>query len=1169
MKKQVAVVMVAIMVVSVLMAMPVMSGSGNSDEMEMAMTSQNPELVPDNSSIVQDTVNATIPGYTIVVYNETYKENAVINKSTTGQIPTISTSSVTILDHTMCKAVDKDNNPIDRTTKFYTTDPEAILWYKATNIYPGDTFRSEWYYPNGSIYINPPAYKYPEWRSPCLPPDCAMKKACHMFISDRPPANNPGRWHVTLYCNGVRKFTEYFTISPPPEKPDLIITDIWQSGDTIYYKIKNQGNAAADSSTTYLYIDGSYKASDPVSSISVGGTRTESFTDYKWECSEKTDTIKVCADAAKKVDESNETNNCKSVTWACPGKPDLIIANIWHSGNTIHYTVENQGDVAAGSSTTYLYIDGSYKASDPVSSIPVGWKTESFADYEWRCSGKSDTIKVCADATKKVDESDETNNCKSVIWTCLPDIWVNLTKFEKTLPQNIIWNGTMTIGNSGNDVLNFEISYSGKQTTIPLQSGWPVTTGGSVLSSPALGDIDGDGDMEIVVGSGDDKVYAWHHDGTLVTGWPKTTGGSVWSSPALGDIDGDGDIEVVVEVYAWHHNGTLVKGWPKTTGSLVVSSPALGDIDGDGDIEIVAGSGDGKVYVWHHNGTLVKGWPKATGGSVYSSPALGDINGDGDLEIVVGSWDDKVYAWHHDGTLVTGWPKTTGGGVWSSPALGDINGDGDIEIVVGSLDEKVYAWHHDGTLVTGWPKTTDFLVYSSPALGDIDGDGDLEIVVGSKDDRVYAWHHDGTLVKGWPKTTGNDVDSSPALGDIDGDGDIEIVVGSGDGKVYVWHHNGTLVKGWPKTTGSAVGKSSPALGDIDRDGDIEVVVGSFDHKVYAWDCSGTYDPSNIEWGMFHHDVGHTGVYTPTVSILHVSVYNISEVQDIINRAGATELFNVTQINLKDFNDGNPSDLSAFDVIVFGVSDCYEADGNAPLLIKRTSDLRKYVREGGGIVWTHDSLEHGEDWGPDIEEPAGVDECGAAWIGNKTQNIKIVRDHPVLHKPFEIGTVGKRIAKSHVLGGRSDYYNNPYAHTTGGKVTTAKIIIQHDTTSSTNNFYLTTHEYGNGRVIVCEIGHAVIDCDGKHYQIPSVKESQIFANALYWVSSAIPPKEEGWLSVTPTSGTVNPGSQTKISVTINTTGLAIGEYNANITITSNDPDESVVIVPVHLKLVQKL
>ena len=158
-----------------------------------------------------------------------------------------------------------------------------------------------------------------------------------------------------------------------------------------------------------------------------------------------------------------------------------------------------------------------------------------------------------------------------------------------------------------------------------------------------------------MVGSDNYKVYAWHHDGTLVTGWPKITGYDVWSSPALGDIDGDGDIEIVVgsydnKVYAWHHDGTSVTGWPKITDDWVFSSPALGDIDGDGDIEIVVGSDDYKVYAWHHDGTSVTGWPKITGGYVSSSPALGDIDGDGDIEVVVGSSDYKVYAWDCSGT---------------------------------------------------------------------------------------------------------------------------------------------------------------------------------------------------------------------------------------------------------------------------------------------------------------------------------------------------------------------------------------------------------------------------------------------------------------------------------------------------------------------------------------
>jgi hypothetical protein len=543
--------------------------------------------------------------------------------------------------------------------------------------------------------------------------------------------------------------------------------------------------------------------------------------------------------------------------------PDIKITDVWYDDSTIYYKIKNVGGKKAGASNTSLIVDCVFKTSDSVASLDPGVeRTESF-DHTWIYTDTSDMIYVCADYTDDVAEGNEANNCRTERWICpAPDIWVSLVSFDVTLPPSVVSNYNLTIGNDGMGVLEF---YLGSGAA--FQSGWPKTTGESVTSSPALGDIDGDGDMEVVVGSYDDHVYAWHHDGSTVSGWPKKTGWCVSSSPALGDIDGDGDIEIVVgsgdnNVYAWHHDGSTVSGWPKKTGSRVSSSPALGDIDGDGDIEIVVGSADYKVYAWHHDGSTVSGWPKKTGWWVHSSPALGDIDGDSDMEVVVGSYDDNVYAWHHDGSAVSGWPNKTGGDVYSSPALGDIDGDGDMEVVVGSSDHTVYAWHHDGSAVNGWPKTTGFNVGSSPALGDIDGDGDIEVVVGSGDDKVYAWHHDGSAVTGWPKKTGDWVHSSPALGDIDGDGDIEVVVGSSDDKVYAWHHDGSTVNGWPKKTGNCVRslRSSPALGDIDRDGDIEIVVGSGDNNVYAWDCSETYNPDNIEWGTFRHDVRHTGLY---------------------------------------------------------------------------------------------------------------------------------------------------------------------------------------------------------------------------------------------------------------------------------------------------------------------
>ncbi len=168
-----------------------------------------------------------------------------------------------------------------------------------------------------------------------------------------------------------------------------------------------------------------------------------------------------------------------------------------------------------------------------------------------------------------------------------------------------------------------------------------------------------------MVGSYDDKIWALNADGTNVTGWPVQTGGDIDSSPALGDIDGDGDLEVVVgsyddKIWALNADGTNVTGWPVQTGGDIDSSPALGDIDGDGDLEVVVGSYDDKIWALNADGTNVTGWPVQTGSGVFSSPALGDLDGDGRVEIVIGSDDGYIYALNEKGVYeehLYPWPK--------------------------------------------------------------------------------------------------------------------------------------------------------------------------------------------------------------------------------------------------------------------------------------------------------------------------------------------------------------------------------------------------------------------------------------------------------------------------------------------------------------------------------
>jgi len=196
----------------------------------------------------------------------------------------------------------------------------------------------------------------------------------------------------------------------------------------------------------------------------------------------------------------------------------------------------------------------------------------------------------------------------------------------------------------------------------------------------------------VVVGSDNGYVYCVSHSGELL--WKFKTGGSV-KSFSVGDVDGDGEMEVLAG--SMDNNLYCVSGvsgreeWRFTTGSLVWSSPAIGDVDGDGEMEVVVGSEDGNLYCLS-GGSGGEEWRFKTGDSILSilsSPAIGDVDGDGEMEVIVGSADHNLYC-------VSGrsgkekWRFKTGSNVESSPAIGDVDGDARAEIAVASEDGWLY-----------------------------------------------------------------------------------------------------------------------------------------------------------------------------------------------------------------------------------------------------------------------------------------------------------------------------------------------------------------------------------------------------------------------------------------------------------------------------------------------
>jgi hypothetical protein len=193
--------------------------------------------------------------------------------------------------------------------------------------------------------------------------------------------------------------------------------------------------------------------------------------------------------------------------------------------------------------------------------------------------------------------------------------------------------------------------------------GWPVKAEPGFyfgwIHHVVLSDLDNDGYLEVLACAFHEYpefngyVAVWRSDGTYMPGFPKYYQHQPNSTPIPGDIDNDGNKEIVFvtgeivsglpNIHVLKIDGTEEPGWPVYYFGLNEQDLMLADIDGDNSTDIIVRDNSqregkyGRIYAYHKDGNLIPGFPMEllgfTGSLVF--PNSGDVNEDGLLDMAI------------------------------------------------------------------------------------------------------------------------------------------------------------------------------------------------------------------------------------------------------------------------------------------------------------------------------------------------------------------------------------------------------------------------------------------------------------------------------------------------------------------------------------------------------
>ncbi|MBI2664461.1 VCBS repeat-containing protein [Candidatus Woesearchaeota archaeon] len=434
----------------------------------------------------------------------------------------------------------------------------------------------------------------------------------------------------------------------------------------------------------------------------------------------------------------------------------------------------------------------------------------------------------------------------------------------------------LAVGNAAGFISYFENQGNAQSPSWVLSGSNLVGDVGS-NAQPEFVDYDLDGDFDLAVGRSDGVILLFNNTGSAAS-FNFVAAANVlddyydYSTAGFADLDGDGDLDLATgsgDNGGWiaileNRNGPGTLQFSNRRTFWFDNVPrsfraSFADFDGDGDLDMVQGQEDGFINYYRNDGnaakpewTFVRNWFGDFGS--HTSPMFADLDGDGPVDVLIGRSDDNVVRFYKNDVKSTGYDFQLNtsdlvGGVssFAAPKFADMDADGDLDLLLGAFDGRVRYYRNDGNATNPlFAQQSDPIADQGQStdlsVGDLDADGDLDIVLGTDNDQfVKYFRNDGnsthfSFVSASPNLLGNNcrpgdgsVRCSPELVDLDNDGDLDLLVSVNSGLTRYWRNDGTPQIAVWADQGDIIGDiGSTALlgvGDLDGDGDVDLILG--------------------------------------------------------------------------------------------------------------------------------------------------------------------------------------------------------------------------------------------------------------------------------------------------------------------------------------------------------